>query len=150
MVITGRWYLSDSSSFLGISTIKMKYIILTLIIFTNFESMAKQISEFKWEKRLVIISFESKNDEIFLSSQKFISENKCSIEDRNLEFIFFENYKSNIFEIPNFIKNKFGIWLIGYDGMIKDYSKNDIIFLRLFKLIDAMPMRKNEMKNEKC
>ena len=128
----------------------MKYIIIILVIFINFESMAKKISKLNWEKRLVIISFESKNDEIFLSSQKFLSENMCSIEDRNLEFIFFENYKNNIFEIPNFIKNKLGIWLIGYDGMIKDYSKNDIIFLRLFKLIEAMPMRKNEMKNEKC
>ena len=39
--------------------------------------MAKQISDLNWEKRLVIISFEDKKGEIFLSSQKFIQENGC-------------------------------------------------------------------------
>ena len=112
--------------------------------------MAKQISDLNWEKRLVIISFEDKKGEIFLSSQKFIQENGCAANDRNVQFIFFEKFKNTEFKTPKFVSNKFGIWLIGYDGSIKDYSKNDIIFLRLFKLIDAMPMRKNEMKNEKC
>ena len=42
--------------------------------------MAKQISDLNWEKRIVIISFEKKEDQIFLFTQKFVSENKCSIE----------------------------------------------------------------------
>ena len=48
------------------------------------------------------------------------------------------------------MKNKNGIWLIGYDGNVKDYSIDDSILLRLFNLIDSMPMRKNEMKHDKC
>ncbi len=39
---------------------------------------------------------------------------------------------------------------MGYDGSIKDYSINEKIFIRLFKLIDSMPMRKNEMINDQC
>ncbi len=81
--------------------------------------------------------------------KKFVSENECSINDRNLKFIYFEKFKNNEFETPTFL-NKYGIWLIGYDGSIKDYSINKKIFLRLFKLIDSMPMRKNEMINEQC
>ena len=111
--------------------------------------MAKQISDFNWEKRIVIISFEKKEDKIFLSSQKFVSENECSIKDRNLKFIYFEKFKNKEFETPTFL-NKYGIWLIGYDGSIKDYSVNEKIFIRLFKLIDSMPMRKNEMINDQC
>ena len=112
--------------------------------------MAKQISELNWKKRLVVISFEKKEDKIFLSTQKFIRENECSINDRNLEFIFYEKFKNSEYEAPNFIINKLGIWLIGYDGAIKDYSKDDKIYLSLFSLIDSMPMRKNEMINDKC
>ena len=51
---------------------------------------------------------------------------------------------------PVFIEDKYGIWLIGYDGNIKDYTEDDKIFLGLFDLIDSMPMRRNEMIDEKC
>ena len=112
--------------------------------------MAKQISELSWEKRLLVISYKNKEDQILIKTKKFISDNKCEINDRNLEIIFFSKFKNKDFETPDFIKNKFGIWLIGYDGIIKDYSFNDEIFLRLFNLIDSMPMRKGEIINDKC
>ena len=128
----------------------MKYIFVSLIFFINVETMAKQISDLNWEKRVVIISFENKKEKIFLSSQKFIQENRCAVDDRNVQFIFFEKFKNTEFEMPKFVSNEFGIWLIGYDGSIKDYSKDDKIFLRLFNLIDSMPMRQNEMKHDKC
>ena len=66
---------------------QMKYVIIILILFISFEIMAKQISDLNWEKRIVIISFEKKEDKIFLSTQKFESENECAINDRNLKFI---------------------------------------------------------------
>ena len=66
-----------------------------------------------------------------------------------MEIIFFENFKNKHYT-NDFIKDKYGIWLIGYDGNIKDYTEDDKIFLGLFDLIDSMPMRKNEMINDKC
>ena len=112
--------------------------------------MAKQIADLNWEKRIIIISYKKQSDELFTKSIKYISENKCEIDDRNLEIIFFENYKNKVFLTPKFINKKNGIWLLGYDGEIKDYSQDDKIFLRLFNLIDSMPMRKQEMKKGSC
>ena len=112
--------------------------------------MAKQISELSWEKRLLVISYDEQEDQIFIKSKKFISDNKCEIEDRNLEIIFYEKFKNKDYVKPEFIDNKYGIWLIGYDGMIKDFSNDDKIYLRLFDLIDSMPMRKDEMIKDKC
>ena len=112
--------------------------------------MAKQISELSWEKRLLVISYNKQDDEIFIISKQFISDNKCEIEDRNLEIIFYEKFKNKDYVKPDFINKKYGIWLIGYDGMIKDFSSDDKIFLKLFNLIDSMPMRKDEMINDKC
>ena len=112
--------------------------------------MAKQISELNWKKRLLLISYQNDGDQIFIKTTKFISDNKCEIEDRNLQIVFFEKFKNKDYIIPKFIKNKNGIWLIGYDGNIKDYAENDKIYLDLFDLIDSMPMRKNEMINDKC
>ncbi len=112
--------------------------------------MAKQISELSWEKRLLVVSYNKQDDKIFIKSKKFISDNICEIEDRNLEIILYEKFKNKDYSKPEFINNKYGIWLIGYDGMVKDFSYDHKIFLRLFDLIDSMPMRKNEMINDKC
>ena len=112
--------------------------------------MAKKISELSWEKRLLVVSYEKKDDQIFTKTKKFISDNKCEIEDRNLEIIFYEKFENKDYSKPDFMNNKYGIWLIGYDGMIKDSSSDDKIFLRLFDLIDSMPMRKDEKINDKC
>ena len=128
----------------------MKYIFTILILFINFEIMAKQISELNWKKRLLVISYQNEDDLVFIQTTKFISNNTCQIVDRNLEIIFFENFKNKQYRTPDFIKDKYGIWLIGYDGNIKDYTEDDKIFLGLFDLIDSMPMRKNEMINDKC
>ena len=84
------------------------------------------------------------------SNYKVISNNTCQIDDRNLEIIFFENFKNKQYATPDFIEDKYGIWLIGYDGNIKNYTEDDKIFLGLFDLIDSMPMRKNEMIDDKC
>ena len=112
--------------------------------------MAKQISELNWGKRLLVVSYEKQDDEIFIITKKFISDKKCEIEDRNLEIIFYKNFVNKDYSKPEFINKKYGIWLIGYDGIIKDFSSDDEIFLRLFDLIDSMPMRKDEMVNDKC
>ena len=112
--------------------------------------MAKQISELYWKKRLLLVSYQNEDDLILNQSTKFISDNKCQIDDRNLEIIFFKNFENKRYIIPDFIKDKYGIWLIGYDGNIKDYTEDDKIYLGLFDLIDSMPMRKNEMINDKC
>ncbi len=128
----------------------MKYILIILILFINFQIMAKQISELNWKKRLLLISYQNDGDQIFIKTTKFISDNRCEIEDRNLQIVFFEKFKNKDYIIPKFIKNKNGIWLIGYDGNVKDYSIDDSILRRLFNLIDSMPIRQNEMKHDKC
>ena len=56
--------------------------------------MAKQISELNWKKRLLLISYQNDGDQIFIKTTKFISDNKCEIEDRNLQIVFFEKFKN--------------------------------------------------------
>ena len=112
--------------------------------------MAKQLSELSWKKRLLIVSYNQIEDGLFYKVNNFIGENKCKINDRNIEIIFYDKFKNRKFTTPKFIENKYGIWLIGYDGQVKDYSSNEEIFLKLFDLIDSMPMRKNEILNDQC
>ena len=73
----------------------MKYAIIILILFINFEIMAKQISELNWKKRLLVISYQNEDDLVFIQTTKFISNNTCQIVDRNLEIIFLKILKIN-------------------------------------------------------
>jgi hypothetical protein len=133
-----------------VAPLLMKYIIILIIFFISIEVMAKQIEDLNWKKRILIISYENKNINLFIKIEKFISDYKCELNDRNLEIIFFEKFKNINFLTPKFINEKYGIWLLGYDGEIKDYSLDEKILFRLLNLIDSMPMRKNEIKNDKC
>ena len=136
--------------FCPVAPFLMKYIIILIIFFISIEVVAKQIEDLNWKKRILIISYENKNNNLFIKIEKFISDYKCELNDRNLEIIFFEKFKNINFLTPKFINEKYGIWLLGYDGEIKDYSLDEKILFRLLNLIDSMPMRKNEIKNDKC
>ena len=127
----------------------MKYIFL-ILLFISFNTFAMEISIYKWSKRLLIVSASSLDDKVLINTKNFLSNHKCEVKDRNLEIIVFLNQNNNKFEKPNFITNQYGIWLLGYDGMVKDYSSDDSILLRLFDLIDSKPMRKNEIKSNLC
>ena len=127
----------------------MKFLIFVLFIFCKF-LLAMDISELEWSKRLLIISAKSHDDKILINSNKFLRESKCQIEDRNIQIIIFEEFKNKEFIAPEFIRDQYGIWLVGYDGFIKDYSNDESVLFRLFDLIDSMPMRQNEIKDDIC
>ena len=66
----------------------------------------------------------------------------------NLIILNFDNGLHSIYELPQSLINKKGVWLIGYDGFIKDYSENLDLLERVMKVIDEMPMRLNEIENK--
>ena len=56
---------------------------------------------------------------------------------------------------PDKYKNKYGIWLIGYDSQVKGHSTDISLLKKIHHLIDKMPIRKKEMidspeQNGKC
>ena len=52
----------------------MKFVIC-IFLFINFQTMAKQLSELSWEKRLLIVSYNQKEDQLLNSANEFISIN---------------------------------------------------------------------------
>ena len=127
--------------------------IFYLFMSVNFAMAEKKsLSNYLWENRLLIISFEKGDNEVKNSTNEYIKKNQCQFDDRNLKVIFFENYKNSNYQTPSYVKNKFGFWLVGYDGGLKLFSKDISILNNIFSTIDSMPMRKNEMssKTSKC
>ena len=69
-------------------------------------------------------------------------------ESRKLEYIRIVGDDINKYVIPDRYKNKYGIWLIGYDGADKSYSADASLLKKIHNIIDAMPIRQTEMAEQ--
>jgi hypothetical protein len=110
------------------------------------------ISSFSWNKRIVLFITKENYIDLINETDDFFKQNSCENDARNLYYIRIVGDDINKYIIPDRYKNKYGIWLIGYDGGDKSYS-NDISLLKeVYNIIDIMPIRQSEMaeQNGKC
>ena len=136
--------------------IKVLCLLLTLLMFPIISNssvkinLEEYINLFSWDKRIVL--FITKDIHFINETDDFFKKNSCENEERNLKYIRIVGDDINKYIVPDRYKNKYGLWLIGYDGGDKSYS-NDISLLKeIHNIIDTMTIRKSEMteQNEKC
>mgnify|MGYP003336740476 CR=1 FL=1 len=101
----------------------------------------KKLEDLMWLNRILILSYQDDEDSNVHSINKFKKKEILNLNERNIKILTFKRSKNKNFETPTFIKNKTGFWIVGYDGLVKDYSKDSTILTRIFDLIDSMPMR---------
>ena len=106
------------------------------------------ISSLEWEKRIVLFNIRGKDNTVFERIETWINANKCQIEERNIAVIPFINGENHKYFFPIHLKST-GVWLIGYDGEVKAYSKSFELLEQITNLIDVMPIRKIEMQQNK-
>ena len=110
------------------------------------------INSFSWNKRLVLFITKEKDIHSINETDNFFKRNSCENEARNLKYIRIVGDEINKYIIPDRYKNKYGIWLIGYDGGDKSYSNDTSLLKEIHNIIDTMTIRKIEMtaENKKC
>ena len=135
--------------------IKVLSLLLTLFfpIMSNSSgkiNLEEYINSFSWDKRIVL--FITKDTYFINETDDFFKTNSCKNEERNLKYIRIVGDDINKYTIPDRYKNKYGLWLIGYDGGDKSYSNDTSLLKEIHNIIDTMPIRKSEMteQNEKC
>ena len=110
------------------------------------------INSFSWDKRIVLLIIKENLVNIINKTDDFFKRNSCENKVRNLEYIRIVGDDINEYIIPDRYKNRYGIWLIGYDGEDKSYSIDASLLKEIHNIIDTMPIRKIEMaeQNKKC
>ena len=110
------------------------------------------INSFSWNKRIVLFIIKEKYIHFINETDDFFKRNSCENEARNLKYIRIVGDGISKYIIPDRYKNKYGIWLIGYDGGDKSYSTDTSLLKEIHNIIDTMPMRKSEIteQNDKC
>ncbi len=137
-------------------------ILLLFMPILTFGQSEDILQPYIWKNRVLIVFANSDKNSDYQKQMSLISEAKAGFAERHLiVFSVFENYGLNpayqnldaqacrkLHEKFKVEKNTFTIVLIGKDGGEK-YRKNAILTNEeLFAVIDAMPMRKAEMKHE--
>ena len=107
------------------------------------------INSFAWEKRIVLFISKSKYVYFINETDNFFKENNCENDNRNLKYIRIIGDEIKKYIISEKFKNKYGMWLIGYDGQIKSYSSDISLLKEIYNIIDKMPMRKKEILKQK-
>ena len=138
--------------------IKVLCLLLTILMFPAMSNASTKkyiedyINSFSWNKRIVLFITKAKYIHFINETDNFFKLNSCENEARNLKYIRIVGDEINKYIMPDKYKNKYGIWLIGYDGQDKSYSNNTSLLKDIHNIIDTMPIRKNEMikQNEKC
>ena len=136
--------------------IKVLCLLLTLLMFPIMSNssvkinLEEYINSFSWDKRIVL--FITKDIHFINETDDFFKTNSCENEERNLKYIRIVGDDINKYIVPDRYKNKYGLWLIGYDGGDKSYSNDTSLLKEIHNIIDTMPIRKSEMteQNDKC
>jgi hypothetical protein len=115
-------------------------------------NLQEYINSFSWEKRIVLFITKSKYVHFINTADEFFKINSCENELRNLKYIRIVGDDIDKYNIPDKYMNKYGIWLIGYDGEDKSHSTDISLLKEIHNIIDTMPIRKNEAakQDKKC
>ena len=111
-------------------------------------SLDKIISNFEWKKRILLLIADDGDINLIRGVDSFFKEEACQNKDRNIELYKIIGDEIRKFKIPRRYKGKKGIWLIGYDGSDKAYSRDLSLLNKLYDIVDKMPIRRNEMLNQ--
>jgi hypothetical protein len=135
-------------------------IAFSLVVQKGAASM--DLNQFKWKNRLLFIFSPQSSDSLFMDLQSEISTQSSEIIDRDLiVFKIFENGLSfmNTTEIHSDLAQNirkqftvspglFTVILVGKDGGVKLRRNAQVNLKDIFALIDAMPMRQEEMRQK--
>lgn len=141
---------------------KLIFLVMLLISGNLLAQESDILKNYRWKNRILIIFSPSNNADIYINQISALNEAKKGVKDREIVILsIFEkkglssdNQYFNS-EVCEKLRKEFGIkseafstLLIGKDGGEK-YRKNAIFTVtELFTLIDAMPMRKAELKEK--
>ena len=101
--------------------------------------------EYAWTNRLVIMITNKKNTNLERQVRRFFDSHDCDIGDRNLKLLHLHKNELAVAQLQKMMRSQTGLWLLGYDGSIKDFSEDEQLLNRLFQTIDGMPIRQDEM-----
>lgn len=138
----------------------MIFLLLKLMVASIIMTNDNPLSAYQWENRILIISASTANDPDYTKQMEIFENDPASLNERDL--ILFKVFKNKAIGPKNqqlgkdqldFLKEEyklkgvdFKLLLIGKDGTLKKTYLSSTPMKSINQVIDAMPMRKAEMR----
>jgi hypothetical protein len=134
----------------------------TLLSVSGTGAPKNMLDQFKWKNRIILLTASTALDQQLAQQLELLSGKNDGLDDRDLIIIQLLSDSSSYIEgevlsqkhaaeiRSRFETSKLGfeILLIGKDGTVKLRSEKPVSSDQLFALIDSMPMRQREMRND--
>ena len=120
----------------------------------NENSLQEKLKKYIWQNRVLLVIADSKTNAQLKQQQDILSKQSTALQNRDLEVLYLplneikqadKTFLTSQFSIK---ENDFCAILIGKDGGEKLRSEKPLEAENLYETIDAMPMRKQEMKRK--
>ena len=140
----------------------MMITVLSIVSSRDALAIPLDLSQFQWKNRLLLLFAPNRNHPLFDTLHKSLAARKADVDDRDL--VIFEILESgpssmntkyldpqtvhSLREKFDVLRGKFAVILVGKDGGIKLNRQGQTKLEDIFALIDAMPMRREEMRQK--
>lgn len=142
--------------------IAIAHLILGLLILNCSNMTAQNLKKHQWKNRIIIVLNNSTKNENFKNQISELKSHEKGLKERKLLIYHIEprRYRIGLNGSDNWVESEklyqefghsdkaFKVILIGLDGGIKLEQNEFLSADKLFSIIDAMPMRKNEIRNK--
>lgn len=145
-------------------SILMKTLFFFIVfLFFNIKFVnAQELSQHQWKNRIILLLTDSFENDSLRQQKEFLSKFSKELKERKLIQYEISPYyyrfgtntdhielgTSTLFQKYNPTNEPFKIVLIGLDGGVKLEKNIAIDPSQIFELIDQMPMRQNELRND--
>ena len=134
---------------------------LVSILSTTIPMSAQDLSQHEWKDRLLLVLTTENSKELYKEQMDLFKDNIAGLEERKLVIysVMPEKYKKGI-QAEKWVEStrlndryreggkEFEVILLGLDGRVKLRQSEILSIEKLFRTIDAMPMRRNELRNK--
>lgn len=123
---------------------------MSMCIFASagMSAHARDLASYRWEKRPVLVFTGSATHRKYKEQMRALNAARSALEERDIVLLV-DTEPEKLSELRQvFMPDDFLFVLIGKDGGVKYRSETPVSTLQLFEIIDAMPMRQREMRQQ--
>ncbi|MEL6811618.1 MAG: DUF4174 domain-containing protein [Bacteroidota bacterium] len=117
----------------------MKFLMASMLLFSWLMNGQEELDQYQWKHRLIVIHAPLENDSLGIQQYQMLQPYKQDMIERKLKVILRKAVDK---------EQGFSVILLGLDGGEK-FTSNKVTSWETFRaLIDAMPMRKAELRKK--
>ncbi len=123
-------------------------LLLGLLCLLSSIGVADVLAPYRWNQRVVILAAGSGSDATLKAQKAILAADPQGWSERNLVLVEYLGDRRQTARKDLRLKDGFQFVLVGKDGGVKFRSHQLVTLPELFRIIDAMPMRQQEMRSE--